>query len=57
MRKLKGVAFQGKYATVIFRKWTSLSPKIVLLHEDFHSIETALNNVAIETRPLLEFKN
>ena len=51
-RKLKGVAFHGKFATVFFRKWTSFLPIMIILHEDFHPIESVLANLHIETRPM-----
>jgi hypothetical protein len=49
---LKGVAFHGKFATVFFRKWTSFLPIMIILHEDFHPIESVLANLHIETRPM-----
>jgi len=50
--ELKGVAFCGKFATVFFRKWTSFLPIMIILHEDFHPIESVLANLHIETRPM-----
>jgi|GEM_PF-2572304 len=56
-RKLKGVAIFGQHATVVFRKWTSFSPKIIFLHEDFDSLAAALKNVPVETRPMIRRVN
>ena len=50
-RKLKGVAYHGKSVTVFFRKWTSFFPTIIILHEDFHPIESVLTDLHIESRP------
>lgn len=52
-RKLKGVAFHGKRATVFFRKWTSFIPKIVILHEDANPVEAVLNSLPVETKPII----
>lgn len=51
-RKLKGVAIYAKHVTVIFRKWTSFSPKIIILHEDFDSLAAALIEIPIESSPM-----
>jgi len=51
-KKLKGVAVHGKSVTVFFRKWTSIQPIMILLHEDFASIESVLTEHAIEFRSI-----
>lgn len=57
IRKLKGVAIYGQHATVIFRKWSSFNPKIILLHEDFDSLAPALRNIPVETRVMRFYEN
>jgi hypothetical protein len=42
-RKLKGVAIQSDFATIIFKKWTSFIPVIVILHADYEKVETSLS--------------
>ena len=47
MRKLKGVAIQSDSATLIFRKWTSIAPIIIILHNDRESVKNALSQQCI----------
>ncbi len=47
MRKLKGVAIQSDSATLIFRKWTSIGPTIIILHNDRESVKNALSQQSI----------
>ncbi len=51
-RKLKGVAFCGNQATVIFRKWTSFIPRLIILHEQLDLVEQVLNSASIDTKVL-----
>ncbi|MGB5397346.1 MAG: hypothetical protein WBN96_09365, partial [Gammaproteobacteria bacterium] len=51
-RKLKGVAVHGKSVTVFFRKWTSIQPIMILLHEDFTAIKSVLTEHTIEFRSI-----
>lgn len=53
-RKLKGVAFHGKYATVFFRKWTSFIPKIIILHENYDSLASVLDELSINVKPMIK---
>jgi hypothetical protein len=48
--KLKGVAIHGKLATIFLKKWTSIQPTMVILHEDFYPLETVLKNQHIDFR-------
>ena len=47
-RKLKGVAVHHSLVTLFFKKWTSLSPIMVILHEDFDLLKPALEQQDIE---------
>lgn len=47
-RRFKGVAIHGDSATAIFKKWTSIQPSIILLHEGFTSFENVFNALNIE---------
>ena len=49
-RKLKGVAIHGRLATVLFRKFTSFSPKMIILHNDYVPIQYVLNSASIESK-------
>jgi hypothetical protein len=49
-RKLTGVAYHGEKATVIFRKWTSFIPKIIILNEDIDLLDSILTNASLQTR-------
>lgn len=49
-RKLKGVAIQSDFATIIFKKWTSFVPAIVILHKDYEIIGRALIEQKIDCR-------
>ena len=49
-RKLEGVAIQGDFATVIFKKWTSFIPAIVILHKDFEVVRKSLGEQKIDCR-------
>ena len=49
-RDLKGVAIQGNFATIIFKKWTSFMPSIVILHEDLEVIGKALSEQKVDCR-------
>lgn len=47
-RRLKGVVIHGEATTIFFRKWTSIQPLMVILHEDFSSIEKVLTDLNIQ---------
>ena len=49
-RKIKGVAIQSERATIVFRKWTSFVPSIVLLHADVELTKVALREQNIDCR-------
>ncbi len=49
-RKLKGVSIQGDFATIVFKKWTSFIPKIVILHDNSEVIGRLLNEQKIECK-------
>lgn len=49
-RKLRGVAIHGRLATVLFRKFTSFSPKMIILHSDYVPIQYVLNSASIESK-------
>jgi len=51
-RKLKGYAVHGSLVTLFFRKQTSISPIMVILHETFDQIRPALERQNIEAVPL-----
>ncbi len=47
-RKLNGIAFHGQSTTLFFRKWASIQPTIVILHEDFSLLNNALRKLNID---------
>jgi hypothetical protein len=47
-RELKGVAIYGKSTTIFFKKWTSIQPTMVILHENFYPLEAVLTNQPID---------
>ena len=51
-RRLKGVAIHGRFVTVLFRKWTSFSPGIIILHNDYIPMRYVLNNANIKSKVL-----
>jgi len=51
-RRLKGVAVHGESTTLFFRKWRSIQPIMVVLHEDFSSIAEVLNDQGIEFKSI-----
>ncbi|MBL1142774.1 MAG: hypothetical protein HND53_12160 [Proteobacteria bacterium] len=53
-RKLKGVAFHGKRATVFFKKWTAFIPMLIVLHEKFEPVEIILDNLSIDTKSIVK---
>lgn len=52
-RKLKGVAIHGTSVTLLFKKWTSVSPTMVILHQDFDVIKPVLEHLHIESKSIL----
>jgi len=50
IRKLKGVAVQSDFATIIFKKSTSFIPLIVILHKDFEIVGKVLIEQKIDCR-------
>jgi len=50
-RKLDGVAFHRKQATIIYKKPTSFIPQIIILHAEFGSLEEALRAHGVQILP------
>ena len=36
-----------------FRKWTSFIPKIIILHENYDSLATVLNELKFNVKPMI----
>lgn len=53
-RKLRGVAIHGTSVTLFFKKWTSVSPIMVILHQDFDAIKPVLEHQLIESKSILK---
>ena len=49
-RRLKGVVVHGESITIFFRKWTSIQPEMIVLHEDFSCIEQVLTDLNIQIK-------
>lgn len=49
-RRLKGVVIHGESITIFFRKWTSIQPVMIVLHEDFSCIEQVLTDLNIQIK-------
>ena len=43
-RKLSGVAIHGSSVTLLFKKWTSVTPSMVILHQNFDAIKHVLEH-------------
>ena len=54
-KNLKGVAIQNQFVTIIFKKWASTLPHIVILHKDFDSVNRALVGQNIDCKLISDF--
>ncbi|MGR8932275.1 MAG: hypothetical protein ACU836_16725 [Gammaproteobacteria bacterium] len=51
-RKPKGIAVHASSVTLFFKKWTTLSPIMVILHTDFDQLKPALEQQEIDFKAL-----
>jgi len=51
-RKLKGIGVHGESVTLLFRKWQSIHPTVVILHRDFAQLKPLLDTTQIDYQPL-----
>lgn len=52
-KKFKGIAIHGTLVTLFFNKWTSVSPIMVILHQNFDEFEPVLEQQKIESKTIV----